>query len=130
MEQINYEGLGRIVVALANLRKKADESGLLYVSSALSCDGIFNLRIYDDKIDTVFHETPYMNPLERPEEIAACIEQIKWADAFVDGFIASVNYEKERAAKEEQKAAAEADKKAAEFIGSLNGEAVENEMEF
>lgn len=134
MQQINYEAIGRLVEALANLRKKADESGLLYVNCALDGYGAFHLVIYDDKVTETYYSGPYMKPLEKPEEIAICMEQIKYAHGFVDGFVAGDKYAKEqaeKAAKEtEQKAAEEADSIAAEFVGSMNGEAIENEQEF
>ena len=134
MEQINYEAIGRLYVALVNLRNKADKIGLLYVNYALCGDGDFNLVIYDNKVDERFYSSPYMKPLEKPEDIAVCMEQIKYAEGFVDGFVAGDKYAKEqaeKAAKEaEQKAAEEADRVAAEFVGSMNGEAIENEQEF
>jgi hypothetical protein len=134
MEQINYEAIGRLVEALAQLRNKADESHLLWVNNAFDGYGVFNLVIYDDKVDTSFYNLQYLKPLEKPEDIAVCMEQIKYAEGFIDGFIACDKYIKEqaeKAAKEaEQKAKEEADRVAAEFVGSMNGEAIENEQEF
>lgn len=134
MEQKNYEAIGRLFEAVVKLRKKADESGLLYINNALDCYGTFILTIYDDKVDTQLYWSPGLKPMEKPEDIAVCMEQIKYAEGFVDGFIAGDKYIKEqaeKAAKEaEQKAKEEADRKAAEFVGSMNGEAIENEEEF
>lgn len=134
MEQKNYEAIGRLFEAVVKLRKKADESGLLYINNALDCYGNFVLTIYDDKVDAQLYWSPCLKPMEKPDDIAVCMEQIKYAEGFIDGFIACDKYIKEqaeKAAKEaEQKAKEEADRKAVEFIGSMNGEAIENEKEF
>lgn len=133
MELNFHERLGRLVVAWHELDNKAENTGM-YIGGALTKGCEFYLTVYDSKIDERFYSTPFRKPMEDPGDIDKCLADIEFVGAFIDDFEAGLTWR----AKQAQKAAAEqaakdaedADRKAAEFIGSFNGEAIENEQEF